>query len=520
VPSQNNRFVPDVSLFASSGYPDGVTGSAYLICVASESPEKSCTKDYANPDDIVYQEVGGTSVSSPAMAGIMALVVQKVGSNQGLANPVLYKLAGKESWSACDSFTVANGNSCVFYDISMDTNNDIWTNAQPCSSGTPDCVVNTTGDTIGIVSSSNSAWGGYNSTVGYDMTTGLGSVNAANLVAAWPASTTTTPTATLTPSPLTFPNTVVGSASAAKSVTLKNTSTSTLNISTGGVTISGSGYKSFVPTATTCDLNSDGSGTLDAGSSCTFTLEFAPTTTGTITATLAVADNATGSPQQATLTGTGEPKSTSGSSITLTPSSLAFPNTTKGTTSEAQPVTVKNTSTSAVTLNSITISPASFIELNACPASLGAGKSCTIFVAFKPASAALLKGTLSVADTASSSKQTVPLSGTGTAADSVTLSTKSLTFAAAEGVTSEAQSVTVTNKGSSTLDITGIAVTGFESANFTQLNTCGPTLAPAASCAIDVAFKPAGTGTFTASLVITDNGSTATQTVSLKGTEN
>ena len=146
-------------MFASSGLPSGNGGSAYLICVSSNSPDTKCDYTGAN---IVAQEVGGTSVSSPAMSGIMALVVQKAGGTyQGLANPVFYELAAKETLSNCNSNTVANGNNCVFYDITTGTN------AMPCESGSLNCVVHTAGDNVGIVS-------GYSTTTGYDLATGLG----------------------------------------------------------------------------------------------------------------------------------------------------------------------------------------------------------------------------------------------------------------------------------------------------------------------------------------------------------
>lgn len=183
VPADGVRDVPDVSLFASGGMPSGNGGSAYLICVSSNSPDNTC--DFTG-SHIVAQEVGGTSVSSPAMAGIMAMVVQNAhGAYQGLANPVLYGLAAKETLSACNSNTVANGNNCVFYDVTTGTN------AMPCLSGSLNCNVNTSGDNIGIVT-------GYTTTTGYDQATGLGSVNAYNLVNAWP-STSPTPAALTSP---------------------------------------------------------------------------------------------------------------------------------------------------------------------------------------------------------------------------------------------------------------------------------------------------------------------------------
>ncbi|HMD20537.1 MAG TPA: protease pro-enzyme activation domain-containing protein, partial [Alloacidobacterium sp.] len=163
VPADGKRDVPDVSLFASSG----VLNSAYVICDSDISP---CT--YSNDTDAVDQGVGGTSVSSPAMAGIMALVNQKMGSAQGNANAGFYGLAALDNRSSCNSTTVGSGNACNFYDITTDNN------AVPCIPNSPNCTVHHSGDVVGVLN-------GYTSTPGYDLSTGLGSVNANNLVNNW-----------------------------------------------------------------------------------------------------------------------------------------------------------------------------------------------------------------------------------------------------------------------------------------------------------------------------------------------
>ena len=118
-----------------------------------------------------FLRIGGTSVSSPAFAGIMALVNQKVGAPQGFVNPVLYGLAAQQSVAACNS-SAGPGNSCIFNDIT------VGTNAMPCLSGSPNCNVSNPADTIGVLSGSSAA-------AGYDLATGLGSVNATNLVNDW-----------------------------------------------------------------------------------------------------------------------------------------------------------------------------------------------------------------------------------------------------------------------------------------------------------------------------------------------
>jgi len=498
VPAGKFRNLPDVSLFASDGWPPltGPVGSAFLFCVASFVPNLSC--DFSNATYVTYEETGGTSASSPAMAGIMAMVLQKLGGTpQGLANPVLYELAAKEDLANCNTNSVVSGNNCVFYDITTGTN------AQVCKLNSINCQVTTSGDTLGLVT-------GYNSTVGYDLTTGLGSVNAYNLVNAWSAEIVP-PTVTLTPGSLTFASTKDGTNSAPQVVTLKNTGTTTLDIVSGGITISGADASAFSET-TTC------ASTLAAGASCTISVTFAPKTIGTLTAALSVTSNATGSPQKVTLTATGAASTL----VSLTPGALTFPNTAVGETSEAQQITITNTGTGSVNLTSITISgadPASFQQLNACGVSLAPAGKCTVLVAFKPASSSAETSTLAVADNATGSPQDIPLGGTGTAVPSVTLSTTSLTFlSTAEGATSEEQSVTVTNRGTVPLEITSIALTGANAASFVELNSCGITLAPAASCVIYVAMQPTTLGALTGDLTITDSGSGSPQLVKLAGT--
>jgi hypothetical protein len=142
-----------------------------------------------------------------------------------------------------------------------------------------------------------------------------------------------------------------------------------------------------------------------------------------------------------------------------------------------------------------------------------------VYVAFKPTATGALKATLSVADTASGSPQTAALTGTGAGADSVTLSATTMAFGSVtHGTTSAAKSVTVKNGGTTILDITGITVTGTGAADFVVLTTCGATLAPATTCTIDVAFKPAAVASYSATVNITDNGATTSQHIALTGT--
>ena len=382
VPSDGKRDLPDVSLFASYGLPDGFNGSAYLVC---DSESVAC--NYTDPSKIIYQEIGGTSASSPAMAGIMALVVQKTGEAQGLANPVFYGLAAKENLSGCNASKVGNGTTCVFYDVTAGTI------TQVCETGTPNCVTKTSGDILGVLP-------GYSSTVGYDQATGLGSVNATNLVNSWSAAVATQ-AITLTPTSLKFTSPKVGTASAAQTVTVHNSGSAAHSVTIYSVEFAGADASSYSGT-TTCGT------TLAADATCTVTVTFKPTTTGTLTAELGVLDNATGSPQVVDLSGS---ISAGAPAASVSPGSLTFASTPEGTTSAAQTVTLKNTGSATLTITSggITISgtDASSVVKSAtsCGSTLAAGASCTISVEFKPAALGTLTGSLNIADNAAGSPQ-------------------------------------------------------------------------------------------------------------------
>ncbi len=180
IPADSHRDVPDVSFFASNGF----LGSAYLICVSAGG--NACT--YSSTSEPTAQEVGGTSVASPAMAGIMALINQKSGSAQGNPNAVLYSLAAQQTHSSCSAETVKATSSCLFNDI------DSGNNATPCVAATLNCPTIYSGDPLGILT-------GYSGVLGYDEATGLGSLNVANVVNNWPS---VAPFATLSATTLTF----------------------------------------------------------------------------------------------------------------------------------------------------------------------------------------------------------------------------------------------------------------------------------------------------------------------------
>lgn len=166
MPADGARDLPDVSLFASAGGP--ASNSFYVVCERDAVSAPSCNKS----GSFNFLGVGGTSASTPSFAGIMALVNQLHG-RQGNANFVLYKLAQMQfaAGTACNTSGPPN-TACTFNDTTAGTI------AMPCTKGTLNCTVSVGTDTTGVLS-------GFSTTTGYDLATGLGSINANNLVTKW-----------------------------------------------------------------------------------------------------------------------------------------------------------------------------------------------------------------------------------------------------------------------------------------------------------------------------------------------
>ena len=170
VPPDGHRDIPDLSLFGATGT---FSGSFYVICQMDDpnfQNGSACNLSANSQGNFVdFSGVGGTSVSTQVFAGIVALIDQKAKGPQGNINPKLYALSNSQS-GQCPTANPAP--TCVFHDVSLGTI------AQPCLTGTINCVTNLNTDQIGILS-------GFNAGNGFDLATGLGSVNATNLVNAF-----------------------------------------------------------------------------------------------------------------------------------------------------------------------------------------------------------------------------------------------------------------------------------------------------------------------------------------------
>jgi subtilase family serine protease len=182
------RYLPDVSLFAANG----VWGHFYVYCLTDTAQGGVSSCNYGNTTDVLDLAAGGTSFAAPALAGIQALVNQKAGAKQGNPNTTYYKLAatefGTSGSTACNSnggtaaAPVLPASTCIFNDVTL---GDIDVNC----TGTTNCYgYGKSGRTTyqGVLSTSSTTLGpAYPATTGWDYATGLGTVNAANLVNGW-----------------------------------------------------------------------------------------------------------------------------------------------------------------------------------------------------------------------------------------------------------------------------------------------------------------------------------------------
>jgi hypothetical protein len=301
---------------------------------------------------------------------------------------------------------------------------------------------------------------------------------------------------TLSVSSLNLGTVAVGNTGTAVTVTLTNRQTTSLTITSVG--ISGP----FAISGNTCGSN------LTAGASCTVGLTFTPTATGSASGTLTFTDNASNSPQRVALSGTG----TSPVSISL--SSLNFGSVPVGSASASQTLTVTNASTSPVTVNSVGIA-GDFTNTTTCASSIAVSGHCSVTVTFAPSVAGTRTGTITLS--LSTGVQTVSLSGIGTSGSAtgvLSLSPSSLTFSGYTIGDNPSQTVTVTNASSTAVGISGIVMSG--DASLSQRNTCAATLAAGAACTIRVTFQPQAYGTFTGTLALSETSGALDQ-VSVTG---
>jgi hypothetical protein len=309
-------------------------------------------------------------------------------------------------------------------------------------------------------------------------------------------------TVSLTPTSLNFGAVAVGVPSPGQRVTLKNSGTAALAISS--IAITGTNSTEFIKTATTCGAS------LAVKAACTISVDFKPAATGARSAAISIIDNGNGSPQQVPLSG-------AGTTAKFAPASLSFGDVATGV-SVATAITLTNIGTTALSITAITITgtnAADFTQTHTCGASLAAGAKCTFSITFTPSAIGARSASLSVTDSAAGSPQLIPLTGVGTTAK---LAPATLNFGSVTvGTTSAAKIITLTNIGTTAITITGIGITGAAAGDFSQTHTCGASLGAGASCTISVQLKPTVMGNRSAAVRLTDNAAGSPQQVPVSG---
>lgn len=324
------------------------------------------------------------------------------------------------------------------------------------------------------------------------------------LASAWSnaaqAPTSNLPNATVNPNALTFAIMPIRGSSAGQVVTVGNTGTANLTVSS----ITAAGDYAQVNNCSTVAPNA----------SCSVTVTFKPTVAGTRTGSLTINTN---DPLHSHLTVS---LSGLGTAVVVNPKSLIY-----GTGAATQQFTVQNLGATTLTGLAFTkagINAADFTVstlpqlLGGCGTTLAAGRTCTMSVRFAGATT-VRNGTVSVGSSDPAGAQLVTL--TGGVAPAITLTPNALAFGNSNlNSASTALTVTVTSSGNWPVGLSGVTLTGTNANQFAQTNNCPITLAVGSTCTVSVTFTPTTTGAKTGTLNVNANAPASGKTVSLSGT--
>jgi uncharacterized protein (TIGR03382 family) len=327
---------------------------------------------------------------------------------------------------------------------------------------------------------------------------------------------TAAPAASVSPASLSFAATTVGQSASGLSTTLSNTGNAALTV--GTISVSGTAAGDYSISGGTCSNGTS----LAAGTSCTVQVGFTPSASGTRSASLVIAHNATGGSSTVALAGTGNavPQAT----VALSANAIDFGALVSGIASPARSVTVSNSGQAALTFSGITVggTNAGVFSLGgtcSTATSVPAGGSCTVTVTANSSGSGAFSGNLALASNASNGAVSVALSGTVSApAPAVSASPSAVAFGSQTiGAAAATQAVTLSNTGNVALALNGIAVSGASSVTIAS-KTCGTTLAVGANCTVTLSFLPTTAGVAAATLAVTSNAAPLQVTIAGTGT--
>jgi len=336
---------------------------------------------------------GGLAVASSA-GTTLTVFLQTVAISPSSLN---FGSLGVGSTSSAQNFTVTNdtSNSVTISGISFTgTNAADFSQTNTCSStlaSTGTCTVSVT-FTPGATGSRTAALSIADSAPGSPHTATLTGTGTA------------APIVQLSSASLSFSNQNDGSTSSSQSVTVTNNGNASLTSIV--ISVTGTNSSEFAQT------NNCGS-TLAQSAGCSISVTFSPLTAGSKSASVQIADNAGNSPQSISLTGTGVALAPV---VSLSGNSISFGNQGLGTTSSQQSITMTNTGNASLTGISIGLTGANaadFAKTTTCGSTLAATANCAITVTFSPSSTGARSASVSIADNASNSPQSVALTGTG-----------------------------------------------------------------------------------------------------------
>ncbi len=303
----------------------------------------------------------------------------------------------------------------------------------------------------------------------------------------------------ISPSSLTFSSQVLNTTSAGQKVTVTNNSI--VNLTVNSITASGD-YS---------ETNTCTGATLTAGQACTITVSFTPNVTGTISGAITISDTTANSPQVVTLTGTGE------LAVTLS-ANLSFAATTVGTTAPAQTMTLTNNQSSTFNFTSATSGDFSAVGSGTtpCNGSLAAKAKCTFAVSFTPTFNGIIKGSLAITASGSSTPSAVGgMTGTGQGGPAApfTFSPASLSFGNVAVGSSSSKTTTIKNSSSASLTINSVTGGGFYSVAPSGATPCGGALAAGKTCTVTVTFAPTTVASTLGGVTLASNSSTVSTQV-------
>jgi Cep192 domain 4/HYDIN/CFA65/VesB-like, Ig-like domain/Abnormal spindle-like microcephaly-assoc'd, ASPM-SPD-2-Hydin len=306
----------------------------------------------------------------------------------------------------------------------------------------------------------------------------------------------------VSPSTVSFGGVSVGS-TGKQVVTVTNSGTASENLT--AISATGTG---FSVTGITLPL------TLTAGQSTSFTAQFAPTNTTSVTGNISIAANSGGADPTVTLalSGTGTQ-----ARITASPASVSFGTVTTGN-SNSQPIVISNAGNAGLTISQFSVTGTGFSTTGlTAPLTIQAGGSATFNAVFKPSSTSSVSGSISLVSNAPTSPMSISLSGTGGSATySLSVSPSSLAFGSIAVGTNASQNVSLTNTGTSNITISGVNLkgSGFSGSGVNS----GLILTPHQTATLSVTFDPTTSGAVAGSVTITSNAANSPQLVSLSGT--